>query len=105
MLKRTNLKTRRLSKNLDNKQHGPFQVEKEITLTAIQVILPRSRRIHIVFYFNFLEPYRTSTWREAVDPAEVLRDNDNFIPEDCTIEKNMGSSYDKQQKQVMCHVQ
>jgi hypothetical protein len=36
MLKGTNLKTRRPSKKLDNKLHGPFQVEKVITPTAIQ---------------------------------------------------------------------
>jgi hypothetical protein len=33
MLKRTNLKTRRPSKKLENKLHRPFQVEKVITPT------------------------------------------------------------------------
>jgi hypothetical protein len=42
LLKETNLKTRRPSKKLNNKLDGPFQVEKVITLTAIQVNLPRS---------------------------------------------------------------
>jgi hypothetical protein len=42
MLAGINLKTRRPSKKLDNKLHRPFQVEKGITLTVIQVILPRS---------------------------------------------------------------
>jgi hypothetical protein len=40
-----------------------------------------------------------------VDPAQVLRDYDNFIAEDCTIEEIMGSSYDKREKQVMYLVQ
>jgi hypothetical protein len=42
MLKGTNLKTRRLSKKLDNKLDRPFQVEKVITLTVLRVTLPRS---------------------------------------------------------------
>jgi hypothetical protein len=101
MLKGTNLKTRRLSKKLDNKLYGPFQVEKVITLTVIGVTLPRLWGIHNVFQVNLLEPYRTSIWQEAVDPAQVLRDYNNFIAEDYTIEEIMGSSYDKQEKQVM----
>jgi hypothetical protein len=42
ILKGINLKTRRLSKKLDDKLHRPFQVEKVITPTGIQVTLPRS---------------------------------------------------------------
>jgi hypothetical protein len=61
MLKGTNLKTRRLSKKLDNKLHRPFQVEKVITLTAIRVTLLRSWGIHNIFHVNLLEPYRMST--------------------------------------------
>jgi hypothetical protein len=95
MLKRTYLKTRRPSKKLDNKLHGLFQVEKVITPMAIRVTLPRSWEIYNVFYVNLLEPYQTSTWREAVNPTHVLRNYDNFIAEDCTIEEIMGSSYDK----------
>jgi hypothetical protein len=40
-----------------------------------------------------------------VDPAEVFRDYDNFIPKNSTIEEIMGSSYDKQEKRVMYLVQ
>ena len=105
MLKGTNLKTRRPSKKLDNKLHGPFQVEKVITSTAIRVTLPRSWGIHNVFHVGLLEPYRTSTRRGAVDPAQVLRNYDNFIAEDYTIEEIMGSSYDKREKWVMYLVQ
>jgi hypothetical protein len=42
-----------------------------------------------------------STKGEAVDSAQVLRDNDDFRAEDCTIEEIMGSSYNKRNKQVM----
>jgi hypothetical protein len=57
MFKGTNLKTRRLSKKLDNKLHGLFQVKKVITLTPIRMTLPRSWGIYNVFYINLLEPY------------------------------------------------
>jgi hypothetical protein len=46
-----------------------------------------------------------STWREAVELAQVLRDYDNFIPENCTIEEIMDSSYDKREKRVMYLIQ
>jgi hypothetical protein len=95
MLEGTNLKTRRPSKQGNKHLHGPFQVEKVNTLMAIQVTLPRSWRIYNVFHINLLELYWTSTWQEAVDLAQVSRDYDNFIAEDCMIEEIMGSSYDK----------
>jgi hypothetical protein len=40
-----------------------------------------------------------------VDLAQVLRDYDNFIAENCTIEEIIGSSYDKQEKQVVYLIQ
>jgi hypothetical protein len=43
--------------------------------------------------------------REAVDPAQVLRDYDNIIAQDCTIEEIIGSSYDKREKRVIYLVQ
>jgi hypothetical protein len=46
-----------------------------------------------------------STGREAVNSAQVLRDYDNFIAEDCTIEEIMGSSYDMREKGIVYHVQ
>jgi hypothetical protein len=76
-----------------------------ITPKAIQVTLPRSWAIHNVFYFNLLEPYQTSTRRDVVDLTPALRDYDNFIAEDCTIEEIMGSSYDKREKLVMYLIQ
>jgi hypothetical protein len=101
MLKGRNLKTRSLSKKLDNKLHGLYQMEKVITPTAIWVTLPRSWGIDHVFHLNLLKPYRMSRWQEAVDYAQVSRDYDNFIAEDSMIEEIMGSSYDKREKQVM----
>jgi hypothetical protein len=94
MLKGTNLKTRRPSKIHDNKLHRLFQVKTVITLMAIWVTLPRSWGIQNVFHINLLEPYQISTWRAAVASIQVLRDYDNFIAEDCTIEEIIGSLHD-----------
>jgi hypothetical protein len=80
-------------------------MEKVITPTAIKVMLPRSWGIHNVFYMNILEPYQTSTLCEAVDSILVLRDYNNFISEDCTIEKIMGSLYDKRENRVIYLIQ
>jgi hypothetical protein len=91
ILKGINLKTRTPCKMHDNKHYRPFQVEMVITLTAIRVTLPRSWGIHNVFHVNLLEPYRMSIRRNAVNPAEVLRDYDNFIAEDFVIEEIMGN--------------
>jgi hypothetical protein len=66
MLKGTTLKTSRPSKQLDNKLHGRFQVEKMITPTPIRMTLPRLLGIHNVFHINLLESYLTSTRQEAV---------------------------------------
>jgi hypothetical protein len=38
-----------------------------------------------------------STQQEAVDSAQVLRDYDNFLAEECMIEEIMGSLYDQRE--------
>jgi hypothetical protein len=75
------------------------------TPTAIWVTLLRSWGIHRVFHANLLESYRISTWRGAVNPAQVFRDYDHFRAKNCTIEEIMGSSNDNQDKRVMYLVQ
>jgi hypothetical protein len=40
-----------------------------------------------------------------VDPAQVFRDYDKFIAEDCTMEEIMGISYDKWEKWDMYLIQ
>jgi hypothetical protein len=40
-----------------------------------------------------------------VDPTQVLKDYDNFIAEDYTIEEIMGSLYNKREKRVIYPVQ
>jgi len=57
MLSGRNIKTRRPSKKMDHKNHGPFQVEKIISPLAVRLTLPRKWKIHNVFHVSLLEPY------------------------------------------------
>jgi hypothetical protein len=77
MLNGKNIQTRRPSRKLDHKNHGPFQVEQIISPLAVKLTLPRKWKIHNVFHVTLLEPYRTST-REAPDPAQILREADDI---------------------------
>jgi len=57
MLNGRNIKTRRPSKKLDHKNHGPFQIEKIVSLLAVRLTLPREWKIHNVFHVSLLKPY------------------------------------------------
>jgi len=50
MLNRYNIKTRRPSKKLDQKNHGHFEVEKVVSPLTVQLTLPRKWKIHNVFH-------------------------------------------------------
>ena len=63
MLNGRNIKTRRPSKKLDHKNHGPFQIEKIVSPLAVRLTFPRKWKIHNVFHVSLLEPYRTSEHR------------------------------------------
>lgn len=89
MLDGRNIKTKKPSKKLDFKLLGPFRVERAISghagsVTACQLSLPQSWKIHPVFHVSLLEPYRTAkiSGRDAVDPDEVLRQADEVQPEE-----------------------
>jgi len=72
MLHGRNIKTRRPSKKLDHKNHGPFQIEKIVSALAVRLTLPRKWKIHNVFHVSLLEPYRTSEHLAPPDPSKVL---------------------------------
>jgi hypothetical protein len=76
MLDGRNIKTRRPSRKLDHKLHGPFQVEKVISPTAIRLTLPRKSKIHNVFHTSLVEPFRSGT-RAPPDPNKILREADD----------------------------
>jgi len=77
MLSGRNIKTRRPSRKMDHKNHGPFQVERKIIPLALRLTLPRKWKIHNVFHVSLLEPYRTSEKRAPPDPARILREADD----------------------------
>jgi len=78
MLNRRNIKTRRPSRKLDHKNHGPFQVEKIVSLLTVLLTLPRKWKIHNVFHRLLLEPYRTSRHRAPPDPSKILPEADDI---------------------------
>jgi len=73
-----NIKTRRPSKKMDHKNHGPFQIEKVVSPLAVRLTLPQKWKIHNVFHVSLLEPYRTSEHRAPPDPSKVLREADDI---------------------------
>jgi len=77
MLSGRNIRTRRPSKKLDHKNHGPFQIEKIVSLLAVRLTLPWKWKIHNVFQVSLLEPYRTSEHRAPPDPLKVLCEVDD----------------------------
>jgi len=92
MLNRHNIKTRRPSKKLDHKNHGPFQIEKIVSPLAVRLTLSRKWKIHNVFHVSLLEPYRTSEHRAPADPSKVLREaNDIKQSEEYDVDEVMAS--------------
>jgi len=78
MLNGRNIKTRRPSRKMDHKNHGPFQIEKVVSPLAVRLTLPRKWKIHNVFHVSLLEPYRTSKLRAPPDPSKVLQEADDI---------------------------
>jgi len=78
MLNGRNIKTRRPTKKLDDKNHGPFQIEKIVSPLAVRLTLPRKWKIHNVFHVSLLKPFRTSKHRPLPDPSKVLREADDI---------------------------
>jgi hypothetical protein len=77
MLNGKNIQTRRPSRKLDHKNHGPFQVERIVSPLAVKLTLPRKWKIHDVFHVSLIEPFRTGR-RAAPDPSQVLREADDI---------------------------
>jgi hypothetical protein len=92
MLNGHNIQTRCDSRKMDHKNHGPFQIEKIISLLAVRHTLPRKWKIHNLFHISLLEPLRTSEHRPAPDPSKVLREaNDIEQSEKYDVEEVMSS--------------
>jgi len=57
MLNGRNIQTRRPSRKMEHKNHGPFQIEKLVAPLAARLTLPRKWKIHKVFHVSLLELY------------------------------------------------
>jgi len=58
MVNAKNIKTKRLTKKLDYKLRGKFQIKKLICTCAYRLkLLPMACKIHLVFHISLLEPY------------------------------------------------
>ena len=92
MLNGRHIRTRRPTKKLDHKNHGPFQIEKMVSPLAARLTLPRKWKIHNVFHVSLLEPYRTSEHRAPPDPSKILREADDIEQsEEYDVEEVMSS--------------
>jgi hypothetical protein len=78
MLNGKNIQTRRPSRKLDHKNHGPFQIERIISPVAVKLTLPRKWRIHDVFHVSLVEPYHVGNLQAAPDPSRTLREADDI---------------------------
>ncbi|KAA8619435.1 hypothetical protein SMACR_09985 [Sordaria macrospora] len=90
MLNGKHIKTKRPSKKLDRKLHGPFKIFQVISPTAVRLTLPKSWRIHDSFHVSLLEPYRAGN-QVAPDPDQVLREAAPAESEDYEVEKILDS--------------
>jgi hypothetical protein len=71
MLDGRHIQTRWPKDKLDHKKHGPFAIEKVISLTAIRLSLPRKWKIYNTFYVSSLEPYNNGT-RPLPDLLKII---------------------------------
>jgi hypothetical protein len=102
MLNGQHLKTKRPSRKLDHKYHGPFQIERIISPTAVRLTLPHKWRKHPTFHVSEIEPYQSGS-HEIIDPAKVLRESDDLeADEEYDVEDIKGCV--KRKNRVLYHV-
>ena len=81
----------KISKKLDHKYIGPFQVEKMVGSLAVRLILPAKWRTHPTFHISTVEPYEI---RNGENPNynQILRDmNDIEADEEYDVHEIKGS--------------
>ena len=73
MLSTRHIKTKKPSRKLDHKYLRPFQIDKVISPTTVQLILPQKWKTHPSFHVSELEPFVHSN-RPVPDFTKVLRE-------------------------------
>ncbi len=91
MLNAKDLTTKRPSKKLDDKAYGPFRINKLVGSQAARLDLPSSIKIHPVFHFALLEPYRSSDIEGRPIPRPLPVEIDNH--EEWIVEDIVGSEW------------
>jgi len=79
-----NIKTKRLSKKLDYKLRGNFEIEELCSTNTYKLKLPPlSGKIHPVFHVSLLEPYRQNTipGRRSSTPPPVDPEQQEYVIE------------------------
>ena len=78
---RRNIRTTHPSRKLDVKNMGPFQISRQVSKNAFELVLPHHMTIHNVFHVCLLEKVVTNGLRPtAPRPKEILLE-DNQVPE------------------------
>jgi transposase InsO family protein len=95
MLSSKNLRTRRPSRKLDAKMHGPFKVLQVVSPSAIRLELPKRWRIHPTFHVSLLEPYRQSAKGSRPEATAAADAAELDQLEEVEIDEIMGSSCDE----------
>ena len=95
------IKTKRPSRKPGYKFHGPFQVERVVSPTAIRLTLPLKWKKHPTFHVSELEPFQAGS-RPAPDTARVLREADDIETDEYDIEEIKGSTI--RRGRVLYHV-
>jgi transposase InsO family protein len=103
MLNGRHITTKRPARKLDHKFHGPFQIEKLVSPTAVRLTLPVKWKKHPTFHVSEIEPFEAGS-RPPPDPAKVLREAADIEAEDeYDVEEIKGSI--KRRNRVLYHTQ
>jgi len=80
-----NIKTTILSKRLDYKKIGPFQILAKIGTSAYKLALPPPMAIHNTFHISLLEPYQgnrfSSEIKEHPPPIQIQGEDEYLLDE------------------------
>jgi hypothetical protein len=80
MLNGQHIKTKRPCRKLDHKFHGPFEIERVISPTAVRLTLPVKWKKHPTFHVSEVEPYEAGN--RPIDPADALREAEDIEADD-----------------------
>jgi Chromo (CHRromatin Organisation MOdifier) domain len=79
-LEATNLKTKRPTKKMDDKQVGPFKILKKVGAVAYKLKLPSTWHHHPIFNKLLLMPYTAPTFPSQTIPRPPPELNEEGVP-------------------------